>query len=469
MEKNKKTLIEYISEFLDYCKKERDFSPKTIENYNRYLARFIKWLKGSNLDRLNPKDLSIDHINKYREYLSKQNIKKVTINYYLIALRVLLSYFVEKDIISLLSEKIKLQKIQRDRNKKLLAPEQLKKVLEAPDTSHNIGLRDKAVLEFLATTRLKVAEVTRINKDEITFDKNTKRAVIEIMDKKGFIRTIYISKNTVKWLKKYLKKRRDNDKALFINYRPGKKETVSRRLTPRSIERIVEKYRSQIKFPHSITPELLRNAYIKAVLNQKLPRIEEIFKHKYSTIKRYSPAPEIKASDKRKGKDKNLEWQEVEDCIEKEISWFRNNIETISPRYQTKDVLIACEDCLLRKIAILIVSGKMKAIKLKFKENFLWKEFPESKKDYRHGKEWHRKMMNLVSSYFKSNDYDIIIEPILNFGRADLGVFSKSLNSSVYIEIGTTSLYKLLYNLLTMKNSIFLIIPSEEYIIELRT
>ncbi|MBU4284666.1 hypothetical protein KKF60_02530 [Patescibacteria group bacterium] len=133
-----------------------------------------------------------------------------------------------------------------------------------------------------------------------------------------------------------------------------------------------------------------------------------------------------------------------------------------------RDNFITCEECVLRKLAFLIVSGKIKAQKIKF-EKLPWKYDPELYKNHAHGEEWHRKMMNAVANYFKKKGYQTSLEPIINFGRADVGAFSKSSKPSIYIEVGTTSLCKLLYNLSTMENSIFLIIPVEEYMIEFRT
>jgi hypothetical protein len=76
-------------------------------------------------------------------------------------------------------------------------------------------------------------------------------------------------------------------------------------------------------------------------------------------------------------------------------------------------------------------------------------------------------MMNVISEYFKLQDCKVVSEPILNYGRADLGIYPRS-NEALYIEIGTVSLFKLWYNLSTMKNVTFLLIPSENYAIEFK-
>lgn len=467
MKNPQKTIINYILDFFQYCEKDRDFSDKTIENYGRYLNRFIRWLKTSNLSYLTPKDFSLDTVSGYKEYLSTQKIKAITVNYYLIALRAFLSYLSEKDIPCPISaEKIKLPKKEKEKQKEILNSAQLNKLLNAPDTSHNIGLRDKLILEIISSTGLKIAELTRTNKASIKIDDFTGRAIIDVPEKKGGARSVYIPRKTTEWLIKYLNNRKDNDKALFINYRKRKDNDLSPiRLTVRSIERMVLKYGNATDFPEPITPETLRNAYIKSVLENEPGEIKAVYGHQNSIIKKYLPTsyPEAKIT-----KTNTTDWNLIETHIKKEVLWLKNNIDTMPTRYRGKEILITCEDCILRKLAILIVSGKIKARKIKF-EQLPWENDPELYKNHIHGEEWHRKMMNAATNYFKKDEFQTSLEPMLNLGRADVGVLLGSLKSTIYIEIGTTSFYKLLYNLLTMENSIFLIIPAEEYMIEFKT
>lgn len=462
-----KTLINYILDFFQYCEKERDFSDKTIENYGRYLNRFISWLKTSNLTHLTPQDLSSSHVGEYKLYLSKQNIKDITQNFYLIALRVFLSYLIEKDIPCPINpEKIKLPKIGKKELKDSLTSTQLEKLLKAPNTSHNIGLRDRAILEVISSTGLKVAELTSINKDDIKIDNLTNRAILGVSDKKGNMRSICVPQGATEWLTKYLNNRKDNDNALFINYKKQKEDhSLPIRLTVRSIERMVQKHGNIIDLSFSITPEVLRNAYIKSVLENEPGEIKNIYGHQNLTTKKYLPNI---PTETKLHKSNKIDWNIIENHIKQEVLWLKNNIDTLPAGYRSKDILIVCEDCILRKLAILIVSGKINAKKIKF-EQLPWGDNFEANENHRHGEEWHRKMMNVTANYFRKNGYQTSLEPILNFGRADLGVFSKTLKSPIYAEIGTTSLYKLLYNLLTIKNSIFLIIPTEEYMIEFRT
>lgn len=279
MQKTNKSIIKYIPDFLEYLEVERGAAIKTQENYSRYLNKFVKWLKMNKNEHLMPHELTAEHIWKYRVFLSRSPIsekasrplKKNTQNYYLIALRNLLSYFTDRDIQSLPTDKVKLTKDKTDQVVKFLALDQIEKLLRAPDTSHNIGLRDRSILESLFSTGLRVAELVALNQDQLKIKPETKDFELGITGKGGRARTIYFSERAVKWLKEYLKTRSDTDKALFINYKPGKNNIESptpRRLTSRSVERILEKYSKISSLPIMATPHTLRHSYATDLLNQ---------------------------------------------------------------------------------------------------------------------------------------------------------------------------------------------------------
>ena len=170
MHKSNKPIIKYVPEFLDYCEIERGLSPITSRNYHNFLKVFITWLNNNNLSNLKPHELTAEHIWNYRLYLSRKQdlkgsyIKKTTQNYYLIALRNLLNYFTEKDVVSLPSDKIKLPKLtDKDKSIKFLRFEQVEKLLSMPDISKIDGLRDRAILEVLFSTGMRVSELTSLN------------------------------------------------------------------------------------------------------------------------------------------------------------------------------------------------------------------------------------------------------------------------------------------------------------------
>jgi len=293
MKKSEKSIIKHIPDFLDYLEVERGAANKTQENYSRYLNKFRKWLKSAHIQNLKPHELTPGHIWKYRVFLSRspasnnkdnKPLKKKTQNYYLIALRNLLTYFSDRDIQSLPADKVKLAKDKSDRTIKFLSLDQVEKLLLSPDTSHNIGLRDRAILESLFSTGLRVAELIALNREQIKIKQSAKDLELGITGKGGKTRTIYFSERSVKWLRKYLNTRDDTDKALFVNYRPGKsvESSSSRRLSSRSVERILEKYSKKAGLPIIATPHTLRHSYATDLLNQgvDIRTVQELLGHR---------------------------------------------------------------------------------------------------------------------------------------------------------------------------------------------
>ena len=292
MEKSTKPIINHITNFLEYLEIEKGVADKTQENYSRYLSKFVKWLKTTKNDGLKPHELTPDHVWQYRIFLSrspisdkdKKTLKKITQNHYLIALRSLLTYFTERDIQSLPTEKVKLAKEKAIRSVKFLTLDQIEKLLLAPNMSHNIGLRDRTILEVLFSTGMRVAELTALNREQIKIKPDTKDMELGIIGKGSRPRTVYFSERAVKWLKEYLKTRDDDDKALFINYRPGQSNKDSpspRRLTTRSVERIMEKYSKIAGLPIDATPHTLRHSYATDLLSQgaDLRTVQELLGH----------------------------------------------------------------------------------------------------------------------------------------------------------------------------------------------
>lgn len=287
---NNKPITKYLNDFLDYCEIEKGLANKTQENYQRFLNKFFNWLKSVGLEKLNPGQLTANHIWQYRLYLSRRvnasngkGLKKTTQNYYLIALRGLLEFFIEKNLATLSPTQIKLARDKSDREIKFLNLEQLKKLLLTPDTEKIIGLRDRAILECLFSTGLRVAELVSLNLDQFRLKESDKSLEIAIVGKGEKIRTVYFSARAVKWLKKYLNKRTDFDQALFINYWPGAgAKDQSRRLTAKSIEDIVKKYIKIAGLPVMATPHTIRHSYATDLLAQgvDLRIVQEFLGHK---------------------------------------------------------------------------------------------------------------------------------------------------------------------------------------------
>lgn len=288
MNKSNKPIIKHIPDFLDYCEIEKGLSDNTQRNYQRYLNKFKLWLEKNNKENIKPHQLSSDDIWKYRIFLSrnidpktKKTLQKTTQNYYLVALRALLSYFSTKDIQSLPSSKISLPKsAKKEKTVKFINIDQVEKLLSAPDTKKIIGLRDRAILETLFSTALRIAELIALNREQFSNIKNKKDYEISIIGKGGYPRTVYFSERALFWLKKYLETRKDKEKALFIHYRAKKSDSF--RLTSRSAERIVKKYSILAGIPIFVTPHTLRHSMATDLLNKgvDLRTIQEFLGHR---------------------------------------------------------------------------------------------------------------------------------------------------------------------------------------------
>jgi site-specific recombinase XerD len=286
MRESSTPIIKQIPDFLDYCEVEKGLSSKTQENYKRYLQKFILWLNKTNKVNLLPHELTADEVWAYRLYLSRfvdeksHSLKKVTQNYYLIALRALLSYFTAKDIVSLPADKIKLPKDAKgEKTIKFLNLDQVEKLLSAPSIKTKEGLRDKAILESLFSTGLRIAELVALNREQFSNLKDKKELEVAIIGKGSHPRTVYFSERSLEWIKKYLAARDDKDKALFIHYKS--RLNADARLTPRSIERLVKKYTVLAGIPIFTTPHTLRHSYATDLLNQgvDLRSIQEFLGH----------------------------------------------------------------------------------------------------------------------------------------------------------------------------------------------
>lgn len=292
MQNSNKPITQHILTFLEYCEVEKGLSPVSTRNYDNFLKTFTRWLAESKLSSLKPHELTPEHVWAYRLYLSRkkdskgQYTKKTTQNYYLIALRNLLNYFAEKDIISLPSDKIKLPKLtDKDKTIKFLKFEQIEKLMKMPDTSTPEGLRDRAILEVLFSTGMRVSELTSLNIRQFNVGDLVKGKFadqeLSISGKGGSVRTVYFSNRTLKCLADYLKTRNDMLSPLFINY---KKDDTDKehRLTQRSVERLVRKYTVMAGLPVEATPHTLRHSFATDLLQQgaDMRSVQELLGHK---------------------------------------------------------------------------------------------------------------------------------------------------------------------------------------------
>lgn len=264
------TLKEHFLDYLDWLELEKGLSSKSQENYSKFLKTFFDFLAINKLEELKPSELNADLVWKYRLFLSRQykqknatNLKRSTQNHYLVALRSFLSFFVEKDIPSLPPTKVKIPKNKDEKTINFLTLDQVEVLLQTPDVSGTIGLRDRTILETFFSTGLRVAELVALNREQITIKEDTQDIEVGIIGKGGHPRTVYFSSRTIDWIRKYLRTRSDNEKALFINY--GGRAPLTR-LNIRSIERMVKKYALMAGLPVTTTCHTMRHSFATDLL-----------------------------------------------------------------------------------------------------------------------------------------------------------------------------------------------------------
>jgi len=260
-------------DFLESLEIEKGRSLKTISNYERYLDRFLEFSKITK-----PGEITDESIRLYRVWLNrrpglgKETLCKKTQNYYLIALRAFLKYLAKREIASLPPERIELAKTE-SRDLDLISKEELKRLMEAPSGGALADLRDKAILELLFSTGLRVSEVASLSRDlDLSKDE------FSVRGKGGKVRLVFLSEEAKSAVSGYLKKRTDLDDALFINFSPasaqaeaggragGKTGEKNLCLSPRSIERIVKKRAIQAGISKKVTPHVIRHSFATDLL-----------------------------------------------------------------------------------------------------------------------------------------------------------------------------------------------------------
>lgn len=253
-------------DFLEYLELERNVSQNTIENYNHYLIRFFEFTGD-----IDPSQINLELIKKYRLHLArwidpetKKPLKRKTQNYFMIALRSFLKYLTRVDVASLPPEKVELGEVE-DSPLKVLESSDLQVLLSAPDLTTPDGLRDKAILDTLFSTGLRVSELASLNRDSINFE----RREFPVIGKGGKERIVFLSDSACETIQNALAVRKDSYKPLFIRFQ-GRQDTSddgeNMRLTTRSIERTVEKYVKQVGLTIKATPHTLRHSFATDLL-----------------------------------------------------------------------------------------------------------------------------------------------------------------------------------------------------------
>lgn len=257
-------------EFLEYLEIEKGRAIRTVENYEHYLTCFFEFAKIKS-----PSDINDASVREFRLWLNRQStgnnrqngntVSKKTQNYYMIALRVFLKYLTKREIKSMPRDQIELAKTP-ERSLDLISPDELARLLNSPSGNTLKDLRDKAILELLFSTGLRVSELCSLTND---FD--FKRDEISIRGKGGKVRVVFISDEAKKAVKKYLDARKDMSDALFVQVgdtpKPGLGAGAGTPLTRRSIERIVKQHAIKAGITKKVTPHVIRHSFATDLLN----------------------------------------------------------------------------------------------------------------------------------------------------------------------------------------------------------
>ena len=253
------------TDFLEYLEIEQGRSQKTIENYDHYLTRLVDFAGDIKVSEIDP-----EMVRKWRLWLNRlgtntsDELQKNTQNYHLIALRSFLKFCAKRDIKTMPAEKIELAKAKR-KQVTFLNPEELERMFNTPKIDTIQGVRDRAILELLFSSGLRVSELVALNRADI----NLKRKEFMVRGKGQKDRPIFISEAAAWWLTQYLEKREDNSNPMFIRYSGSKKVSTSGnfyRLTVRSVQRLVARYALLAGITKKVTPHTLRHSFATDLL-----------------------------------------------------------------------------------------------------------------------------------------------------------------------------------------------------------
>lgn len=261
------TLVEQKRQFLEYLEIERGRSVKTIENYDRYLERFFAFAKVKKVS-----DLTEEQVREFRIYLNRQPgtklggrmepMKRRTQNYYLIALRAFLKFLRKRGIEALSPERIELAKVP-ERSIDLITAAELKRLMNAPDGKTLEGKRDKAILELLFSTGLRISELCGLSTDDIDMSRDE----FSVRGKGDKVRVVFLSDSARVAVQDYIKHRKDMDDALFVRYGRKMNDGGDLRLQPRAVQRLIKSYAVKAGITRKVTPHVIRHSFATDLLS----------------------------------------------------------------------------------------------------------------------------------------------------------------------------------------------------------
>ena len=267
---------QHLKEYLDYLEIEKNRSRHTRENYERYLKAFFAHARITS-----PKDITEEKVRAFRLALARKEggregeLKKSTQSYYVIAIRMFLKYFVKRGMDVLSPDVIELPKVPR---REIGVPQykELERMLGAPDTGTLRGLRDKAILEVLFSTGLRLAELCALERYA-----DLGRGELSVRGKGGKIRVVFLSPAAKQALRAYLEKRTDADEALFVSMSKAAQPKILGRITPRAVERLIELSARKAGIAKRVTPHMLRHLFATDLLmnGADLRSVQELLGH----------------------------------------------------------------------------------------------------------------------------------------------------------------------------------------------
>ncbi len=282
------TLDQSIRRFLEFLEIEEGKSRLTLRNYEHYLSVFQVFCDQEKIKT--PDQITNETVRLFRLWLNRPQKHpkkheylergKKTQNYYLIALRAFLKFLSSQEIASLPPEKVNLAKVE-EQEITFLDQDEIERILAQPDLTTLQGRRDRAILEMLFSTGLRISELTNLDRDDIQLETGE----FSVKGKRGKIRVAFLSEDAKKYIKSYLAKRRDDDQALFIrtqtNQIDSDDETPNLRLTPRSVQRMVQKYTTEAGLAKKVTPHVFRHSFATDLLQNgaDIRSVQELLGH----------------------------------------------------------------------------------------------------------------------------------------------------------------------------------------------
>jgi site-specific recombinase XerD len=306
-------LKKLLADFLEDLEIGQGRSPRTVQNYDRYLKRFLTQQKVSGVA-----GITSDAVRHFRRWLNtaaprphdiaEHGVSLATQNYHLIALRQFLRYLARRDVAALPADKVGLAKLN-ERDIDVLYPEEIDALLTSPSGDELGPLRDRAILEVLFSTGMRVAEVVSLNRDDLRKETNE----LAVRGKGNKVRVVFLSTIAQEASAHYLARRDDIDPALFVRHGPNSADRSDLRITPRSIQRMIRRYAVAAGLTKKVTPHTLRHSFATDLLSNgaDVRQVQQLLGHSsITTTQVYTHLTDVHLRDvhtryHRAGRDSN--------------------------------------------------------------------------------------------------------------------------------------------------------------------